>query len=100
VAETANILWKKLQRGELPDGRLQEVGAILADPNRFPVNLISGQRLVSQALEIARDFRRSVYDALYLSAAIDADADLVTADERLVNAVGASSFWRGRVLLI
>lgn len=84
----------------MSEEHLREIGAILADSNRFPVRLVASQGLVGVGLEIALEFGRSVYDALYLAAAVEADADFVTADERLVNAMSSSPFWHQRLLLV
>jgi predicted nucleic acid-binding protein len=40
-------------------------------------------------LTIASKFDRALYDSIYVALAIDAGCDLVTADERLVNAAAS-----------
>jgi predicted nucleic acid-binding protein len=100
VAELGNILWKKHRRAELSRERLREVAAVLSDPGRLSITLIRTQRLITSAVEIAADFDRSLYDALYLAAALVIDADFITADERLANAMSRSPLWQDRITVI
>jgi predicted nucleic acid-binding protein len=63
----------------------------------FPV--YSTAPLIHKAFEIATAFDRSVYDSVYVALAIQSQAPLITADERLANAL-ASRFpikWLGSV---
>jgi predicted nucleic acid-binding protein len=45
--------------------------------------------LLIQALRIAVTFERSFYDSLYVALAMSTKTELITADERLVNALGS-----------
>jgi len=45
--------------------------------------------LLDLAFNIASGFDRTVYDSLYLALAVQSKAQLVTADEKLANAVAA-----------
>jgi len=45
-------------------------------------------QLLPQAFQIALHFQRSVYDALYVALAVSRKLIFITADERLVNALG------------
>jgi predicted nucleic acid-binding protein len=47
------------------------------------------ERLIEDAPSIALAVGRSVYDGVYIALAVQAGAELVTADERLANAVAA-----------
>ncbi len=47
------------------------------------------QGLIEQAFRIATDFNRTVYDSIYVALAVGSRAELITADERLANAVAA-----------
>ncbi len=53
--------------------------------------------LVPAALQLARRHGRTVYDSLYLVLAIQESATMITADEKLANAVAAylSVKWLG-----
>lgn len=44
---------------------------------------------IEQAFAIASAFDRTVYDSLYVSVAVDLRAQLITADEKLANALAA-----------
>lgn len=46
-----------------------------------------------QALQMAADYQRSIYDAAYLVLASSQNIKLVTGDRRLFNAVGVSLPW-------
>jgi predicted nucleic acid-binding protein len=50
---------------------------------------IPSDTLVEAAFAIAAAFDRTVYDSLYIALAIDCQGQLVTADEKLANAVAA-----------
>ncbi len=82
--ETGNILWKKARQGELAADEVPPaLEAILS------VNLAvhASQPLISLAVEIALESGRTVYDSLYVALASSEDAPLVTADEKLFNAL-------------
>lgn len=87
VAEFANVVWKRIGRGEI-DRR--EADQMLGDFTALPLRLTAGSELIAAAFEIAVAFRRTVYDALYLALAVEQSAVLVTADRRLVNAMASS----------
>jgi len=81
-AEVASTLWKRVMRGFLPSAealRLHREFSDLAIP-LHPVG-----ELVGAALQLALQFRHSVYEGLYLALARETGADFVTADERLFN---------------
>jgi predicted nucleic acid-binding protein len=92
--ELANIFWKAVRQGRLTwpeaDARLARL-ASLAIP-RHPIG-----RLVGAAFDIAHTADRTVYDSLYVALATDLGATLVTADDRLVNAL-ATTTWATRVM--
>ena len=54
---------------------------------RFPTT--SSHDLLEEAFSIAATFDRTVYDSLYVALAVRLKADMVTADERLANALAA-----------
>jgi predicted nucleic acid-binding protein len=85
VAEFGNILWKKVGRGELT---VQEVeGIVDAFVSTGPIIAHPSHLLLRPAVDIAITFQRTVYDALYLALAVAEQGRLITADERLVNAL-------------
>jgi predicted nucleic acid-binding protein len=85
-AECGNILWKAVRQGRWSRSAAEK--AILALKNHsFPTT--SSFDLLEEAFSIALTFDRTVYDSLYVALAVRLKADLVTADERLANALAA-----------
>jgi predicted nucleic acid-binding protein len=85
-AEVGNVLWKSIQQGKA-HARDAKQGLQLLRALQLPTTAI--QELLSQAMEIALRYSRSVYDSLYIALAEQAQCDLITADEKLANAVAA-----------
>lgn len=85
-AELGNILWKavRLKRCTKPYG---EAALKSLQEQAFPT--VSSLTLLETAFAIATAFDRSIYDALYVALAVQSKADLLTADERLANALAA-----------
>lgn len=81
LAECANILWKKTQRGELTRKEAGLAAGILA---RSDVELFPTRPLFEMATELAIDLAHPAYDCVYLALAMERDCPFVTADERLV----------------
>ena len=80
LIEFANVLWKKVQRDECDRGEAEEIlDAFGTDAPR----LVASVPLVPRALELALRLGEVVYDCVYLAAAIEEEASLVTADARL-----------------
>ena len=79
--EIANILWKKTSlTKELSRRDAQSIFFSIQD---LPLYIIEDRELLLKAIELALDYSISVYDALYLAAALDSRATLVTADSAL-----------------
>jgi predicted nucleic acid-binding protein len=87
VAEIANVIWKRVARGELDPGDAQSV---FEEFKRISPALIRLSSLVEAALALSVRFRRSVYDSLYVALASERDCDLVTADENLFRSLSPS----------
>jgi len=81
TAECANILWKKVQRGELSKEEALLAARLLEVAQ---VDLLPTRSLLEAATRIAIDLRHPAYDCLYLALAVAHDSRLVTADERFV----------------
>jgi predicted nucleic acid-binding protein len=85
-AELGNILWKAVRQKRVPIASAES--ALLSMRDRgFPT--VPSQTLLAGAFVIATAFDRAVYDALYVALALDSKSQLVTADERLANALAA-----------
>lgn len=85
-AEVANTIWKKARRGELTAKRGQQ---LVEDIGRVAVETVPCRALVEDAHALAVMTGRSVYDAMYLALAVRLKTEMITADDRLVAAVGA-----------
>lgn len=83
-AEVGNILWKKQDKGLISAVDCQHVLREMTEL-LFPVVPIN--RLTAEALSLAVAYKRTVYDMLYVALAEREGCPLITADERLVNAV-------------
>ncbi|MBV9122717.1 MAG: type II toxin-antitoxin system VapC family toxin [Planctomycetes bacterium] len=92
--EMANIAWKKMLRGEI--NRI-EADFIL---NQLPLLTVVRHPeapLLTVAFDLAAKTQRTVYDCLYLALALQLAGQMVTADDRLVNAL-AGTAWAGNIL--
>lgn len=85
-AELGNVLWRGARRGRW--SRSDAENAILDFAHR-EFTTVSSQALLSEALKIAFVHNQSLYDCLYAALAVQAQSDLITADERLANALAA-----------
>ena len=83
--EVANVLWKAVRRRicQPTEGK-----AALETLSGLDLPTLSSTALVTPALDLALRHDRSVYDSLYVALAVRQNAQLVTADERLANALG------------
>ena len=83
--EFANILWKAVR---LKRCSLGVAETSLAHLRNQGLSTIPSARLIDQAFTIANKYGRTACDALYVALAADSDSDLVTADQKLANALG------------
>jgi predicted nucleic acid-binding protein len=89
--EIANILWKKetLRKEFLPRAAKEIIWEVL----RLPLHVYwDRHELHPKALEIAGKTRISVYDAIYLTTAVQNQALFITADDRLARQLAGTSF--------
>ena len=82
--ECGNVLWKKWLRQELEP---EIIPAILGDLGRMNMHIIPTFTIVDEAAKIAVACRRSFYDSVYLALAATSNGRMVTADEKLCNAL-------------
>ena len=78
-AEVGNVLWKKVRCGEMEDVDAKEAVSLLY---RLEFKVYEARSLIDSALKLALHFQCTVYDGLYLSAAIIEDCPFVTADRK------------------
>ena len=84
--ETASAIWKAVRVGRVSRA-FADQALVLLTQREFPT--VSSLKLLDKAFRIAADYGRTVYDCLYVALAIQADTQVITADERLANALAA-----------
>lgn len=85
-AEFGNIIWKKHTLQGLAAADAQR---IIDEFRALQFTFTSTATLLDEAYRIAVKHRRTVYDSLYLALSQRENCQFVTADEKLVNAVGS-----------
>jgi len=89
LAESGNILWKKVQRGELSGHEAGEISRALLS---VPKTVYPTEILLPAAVRLACALGRTVYDSLYLALAALVDCPMITADQRLYRALGGTEW--------
>lgn len=82
--ECANILWKKVKRGEMS---AREGGIAVRLLTGFGIELCAHEPDLSRVLELAVALDHPAYDCVYLALAEARGVPLVTADMRLIRVV-------------
>lgn len=95
IPECANILWKKVRRGELSSEEADLAAALL---QRAAVELVGTRALMAEALRLAVRLDHPAYDCVYLALARARGVPLATADDRLRRAVAGDPDLAGAVL--
>lgn len=95
-AEVANTIWKKLRRGEVSSAA---ANSIVAQLPSVPVPRHADGQLAKAAFELAEKTGRTVYDSLYLALADRLTGQVVTADDRFVNAL-TSTPWAHLIIAL
>ena len=85
-AELGNVLWKGTRQRRWRQG---EAEAVASDMRARDFATVSSLTLLPEALRIAFAYDRAVYDCLYVALAVQSKTDLITADERMANALAA-----------
>jgi predicted nucleic acid-binding protein len=88
LIECGSAVWRHVRLGEIGP---RQARASLEIIREMPMELTRSIDLVDRAFDLALDLRHPIYDCLYLVLAIDAGAQMVTADRRFVDAVRARS---------
>lgn len=82
--EAGSIFGKKIRRKEISFEFGQQ--ALLSLKNS-PIQFIDTHSLLQDAFSLADEAQRSIYDCFYLRLAMQEDCQMVTADEKLFNAL-------------
>lgn len=85
-AELGNVLWKAVRSGRTSRTEAISGLALIRDLN-FPASAAGD--LLQLGLEIAFAHDRTVYDSLYVALAVQSGSVMITADEKLANALAA-----------
>lgn len=80
-AECANVLWKKVRRGELTR---READIAAQTLEQADLTLVSTRGYLALATSVAVELDHPAYDAVYLTVAEASELRLVTADDKLV----------------
>jgi len=87
--EVANVLWKKVRKGEV---NRERAGIRISKLPALPLTRHPDASLVEAAFDLANRLGRTVYDCLYLALAVQLGGMMVTADERFINSL-ANTAW-------
>ena len=90
AVEWANAVNVAILRGRFPENEWQEA---LRDLESLRIPVQNPPEIVFEAWRIARSYRRSVYDGLYVALAKIEACELVTGDRKLFNAVNSRLQW-------
>ena len=82
--EIGNVLWKKVQRGELEANVARR---LVADVLGVAVETVPTRSLLEDALPVALSAGVTAYDAMYLALAIRLKTQVVTGDGKFVGKV-------------
>ncbi len=83
-AEFGNAAWKAVRLGRWTTDEAQSAIHDIVERNFLTV---SSKDLLVAAFIIANGFNRSLYDSLYIALAIATKSEMITADEKLANAL-------------
>jgi predicted nucleic acid-binding protein len=83
-SEFSNVLWKRVRKNEISKS---EADSTLEGLLALHLQVQPSQSLIPLALEIACRVNRTVYDSLYLAAAMALPSLLVTADAKFYRAL-------------
>ena len=84
VSEVANAVWRKVRLDQVDRAAAGQLVATMPD---MPVRWHADETICADAIRLAITHDRPVYDLMYLALAQRLGARVVTADQRLVNAL-------------
>jgi predicted nucleic acid-binding protein len=85
-AEVGNVLWKGTRQRRW---RQDQAETVAADMRARDFATVSSLVWLPEALRISFAYDRSIYDSLYVALAVQSKTELITADERLADALAA-----------
>lgn len=85
-AEVGNVLWKGVRLRRWSQAAAERIASEMHARN---FSTVPSRTLMTEALRIAFAYDRAVYDCLYVALAIRSNSQMITADERLANALAA-----------
>jgi predicted nucleic acid-binding protein len=85
-AEIGNVMWKGVRQRRWSSAVAESAIEGIRDRNFFTISSLA---LLPEAIRIALVNDRSVYDCFYVALAIQFKIEMITADERLANALAA-----------
>ena len=85
-AECGNIVWKAVRQQRFSRANAESAISLMLS-REIPTR--PSAKLLDEALAIAFDNDQTVYDSLYVALALESKSLLITADERLANALAA-----------
>ena len=84
--ELGNVLWKGVRARRWSRAAAECIASEMQARN---FSTVPSRTLMTDALKIALAYDRAVYDCLYVALAIRSRSQMITADERLANALAA-----------
>jgi predicted nucleic acid-binding protein len=84
--EFGNTMWKAARQGRITRASAEDA---IAAMEATDIASFRAQPLLKDAFGIASAFERTVYDSIYVALAVVAGVPLLTADERMANALAA-----------
>ncbi|MFZ0308233.1 MAG: type II toxin-antitoxin system VapC family toxin [Candidatus Sulfotelmatobacter sp.] len=85
-AEVGNVLWKGVRLRRWSRTTAERIASEMQARN---FSTVPSRTLMTEALRIAFAYDRAVYDCLYVALAVRSKSQMITADERLANALAA-----------
>jgi len=91
-AEFGNVLWKKVRRKEITAAEAKRIAGEL---QRAPLTFLFSLNLLTDSLSLAHSTGSTVYDCMYLAAAVKQRCQFVTAARKFYNALQLTTYKSG-----